>query len=228
LDRIFYFVVKWQPLAVFISACATAILAFLVVYQDRLRARAFRPKLDLEQGPFYPDFDAVPVIDEMTKNPLGEACYLQIRVKNYGCSPAKMVEVFIAKLEKEINGVFREVDGFYPLNLKWRHYDKVFLDRIPPDTGRDCTLGRIVNPEQKGEVGDDDPSLELPDGRSPFRLELAIKPTTRSDLLRPGKYRLLLEISASNAMHPKKRTIELEFTGEWLPETKNMVKAKPI
>lgn len=228
MDSILSTLAKWQPLAIFISALATYALAVAAVYGDRLRAFVFCPNLDLERGPFYPDYERIPITNQQTGEVLAEACYLQFRVRNDGPAPAEMVEVFIAKLEKETEGVFRKVEGFYPLNLKWRHYDAVFLDRLSPKTGRDCTLGRIVDPDRKRKVGDDHPLLQLSHDRSPFRLELATIPNTRSDLLAPGKYRLFLEIGASNVSRPKKRTMELEFTGEWLPKPIYMVEARLI
>ena len=217
---------KWQPLSFFVSAVATIGVALVAIFQDRLRRLFFSAKLDLEQGPFYPDLNILPLTNERTGEFLAEARYLQIRVKNDGPSQAEKVEVFVANLEREIDGVFREVNGFYPLNLKWRHYDSVFLERLSPKTARDCTLGRLVDPERKKVVGDDHPSLRLPPNRSPFRLELAVTPNTRSDLLEPGKYRLFLEICASNTRRPKKRTLELEFSGEWLPQDTEMATAR--
>jgi len=226
LDWLLCMLTKWQPLSIFISAIAAIAIAFIAIYQDKLRAYVFSPKLDLDQGPFYPDSVRVPLTDN-ADNFLANACYLQIRIKDKRAT-AEKVEVFVAKIEKEINGIFHRVDSFYPLNLKWRHYNTVFLDRLSPETSRDCTLGRIVEPANKQLVGDDHPSLNLSSNRSPFRLELATVPNTRSDLLAPGKYRLYLEIGASNARHPQKRTIELEFNGEWLQEMKDMVVARTI
>lgn len=216
---------EWQPLAIFISALGTVGLGFVAVYQDWLRRSVYCPELDLGKGPFYPDYEKVALENQKTGDILGKACYLQIRVENNGPSSAEKVEVFIAKLEKEIDGVFCKVKEFYPLNLKWRHYDTIYLDRLSPETGRDCTLGRITDPKYKKEVGDDYPSLKLPHNMSPFRLELGTTPSTRSDLLTPGKYRLFLEIGASNSRRPKKQTIELEFTGNWLPNPVDMAKA---
>lgn len=226
MDWILEKLTQWQPFSIFISALATIVLAIVAVFQDRLRSWVFSPKLDVEQGPFYPDPVKIPLTDG-DGNFVTEACYLQIRIKNDGTT-AEKVEVFIAKIEKEINGIFHKVESFYPLNLKWRHYGTIFLDRLSPNTGRDCTLGRIVNPQQKQKVGDDNPLLNIPQDRSPFRLDLATIPNTRSDLLSPGRYRLFLEIGASNTRHPKKRMIELEFTGEWLTETKDMAVARLI
>ena len=226
MDWLLSILTKWQPLSIFISAVAAIAIAFVAIYQDRLRSLVFSPRLDLEQGPFYPDSVRVPLSDN-AGNVVANACYLQIRVKNKRAT-AEKVEVFVAKLEKEINGIFHRVDSFYPLNLKWRHYNTVFLDRLSPETSRDCTLGRMVDPANKQRVGDDYPSLNLPSNRSPFRLELATVPNTRCDLLASGKYRLYLEIGASNARHPQKRTIELEFGGEWLQEIKDMAVARTV
>ena len=226
MDYLLGILTKWQPLSIFVSAVAALVVAFVAIYQDRLRALVYSPILDLKKGPFYPDSVRVPLTDN-TGNVVANACYLQIRVKNKRAAALK-VEVFVEKIEKEINSIFRRVDSFYPLNLKWRHYDTVFLDRLSPGTSRDCTLGRIVEPQNKHLVGDDHPSLNIPSNQSPFRLELATVPNTRCDLLAPGKYRLYLEIGASNARHPQKRKVELEFGGTWLQEIRDMAVARNI
>lgn len=237
LDAIYSAMVKWEPLATFILAIATILLffsttfvAFVALFHDRLRPLVFSPELDLEPGPFCPDYNKVPITNKRTGEELTKACCLGIRVRNSGPSSAEKIEVFVAKLCREENGVFEKVAGFYPLNLTWRHYDPpiVFLERLLPNTSRECALGQIVNPNQKQEVGADNPSLGLPADRSPFQLTLSAIPNTRSDLLKPGKYHLFLEIGAANARHVKKRTVELEFTGEWLPETKKMVVARRL
>jgi len=80
----------------------------------------------------------VPLVDNKG-NVVTGACYLQIRIRNEGAT-AEKVEVFVAKIEKESDGIFSKVDNFYPLNLKWRHYNEIFLDRLSPKTTRDCTL----------------------------------------------------------------------------------------
>jgi len=228
---------KWEPIATFILALATIllffatiILALVALFQDRLRTFVFSPSIDLEPGPFYPDYEKVPVTNKMTKQVITQACCLGIRIRNCGPSSAEKVEVFIAKIEKESNGVFCKVSGFYALNLTWRHYDPpvVFLERLLPDTARECALGSIVDPNQKHKVGADHSSLNLPANRSPFQLALATIPNTRSDLLAPGKYRLFLEIGSANARRVKKRTVELEFTGEWLAETDKMAVARLV
>jgi len=235
LDVIYSTMVKLEPIATFVLAIvtfllfiATFILALIALFQDRLRTIVFSPNLDLEPGHFYPDYNKVPITNTRTGEELTKACCLGIRVRNAGPSSAEKVEVFVAKLCREENGVFQKVAGFYPLNLTWRNYNTVFLDRILPNTSRECALGQIVNPNQKQKVGADHPSLGLPADRSPFQLTLSTIPNTRSDLLKPGKYHLFLEIGAANARHVKKRTVELEFTGEWLPETKKMVVARRL
>jgi hypothetical protein len=43
--------------------------------------------------------------------------------------------------------------------------------------------------------------------------------------LKPGKYRIFLEISAANTKKPKEKIIELKFSGEWsLKSTEEMAK----
>jgi len=235
LNVIYSTMVKLEPIATFVLAIvtfllfiATFILALIALFQDRLRTIVFSPNLDLEPGPFYPDYNKVPITNTRTGEELTKACCLGIRVINSGPSSAEKVEVFVAKLCREEDGVFQKVSGFYPLNLLWRNYNTVFLDRILPHTSRECALGQIVNPKQKQKVGADHPSLCLQDDRSPFQLTLSTIPNTRSDLLKPGKYHLFLEIGAANARNVKKRTVELEFTGEWLPQTKKMVFARRL
>jgi hypothetical protein len=215
---------KWQPLWFLLSALGTIAVVIFALLQDRIKPLIFSPKLELEQGPFYPDAEPVPILDKISNQILGVACYLQIRIKNNRAT-AEKVEVFIAKIEKEINGIFQEVKNFYPLNLKWRHLDVVFFERLSPGTGRDCTLGRIANPDNRESIGDYNPSLGLTPKQSAFRLELAVMPSTRSDLLTPGKYRLHLEIGASNAK-PKRKTIILQFDGHWSDNPRDMAVAK--
>lgn len=170
----------------------------------------------------------MPITHPTTKKVRTMACYLQIPVKNEGHAPAEMVEVFVAGVEKETDGIFRKIDSFYPLSLKWRHYNEPFMSRISPASVRDCTLGHLVEPQYKRRIYEPWLSLDLADDRSPFQLDLAVIPNTRTDLLLPGKYRLLLEIGASNTIRIKKRIVELEFSGKWLPNMRDMAKVKPV
>ena len=82
----------------FFSAVAAIAIAIVAIYQDRLRALVFSPKLDLEQGPFYPDSVSVPLTNN-TGNIITNACYLQIRIKDKRAT-AEKVEVFVATIEK--------------------------------------------------------------------------------------------------------------------------------
>jgi hypothetical protein len=230
LDKILCTLTTWQPLAVFISAFVGIVLAFFAIYGDRIRAFVSRPKLDLLPGPFYPDSEKIPITRTDSGAIVAEAAYLQFFVVNHGRTSAEKVEVYVEKLEKEINGIFQEVKEYFPLSLVWRHSNTDSLERLSPESRRACTLGRIVDPAKRSDplIDDAHPRLNLSPDRSPFRLELSYQTNTRSDLLEPGKYRLFLEIGGSNVRRPKKKILELEFTGEWLSDPRNMAVARIV
>ncbi|MCX5637748.1 MAG: hypothetical protein NTX52_08675, partial [Planctomycetota bacterium] len=168
---------EWRVVASWITAIGTLILASVAIWGEQIRRFLFGPRLDVEVGQFCAD--AVPVPITQDKRVLTRACYFQIRVRNNGKSAAKNVEVFVSQLQKQdSNGKFENVREFYPLNLKWRHYDTVFLERMSPSTGRDCCLGRVVYPPDKriGGIDDYDERFQLRDDEPLFRLELAIIP----------------------------------------------------
>jgi len=219
---------KWQSLSFFISAFGAIILAIVALFQDTLRAIVWRPKLELATENFYPDSEIVPLTRGAER--IAEAVYLQIPITNSGNATAEKVEVYLENVEREQNGAFHKISGLYPMDLRWRHTDRPFLERISPHTTRDCTVGFIVNPANRnvfyGEDIINNFLRNLPANCSPLNLVLDVIPNTRCDLLMPGKYHLYIEISASNIRQPNKRTIELDFTGEWLESVSDMIHAR--
>jgi len=211
--------------ASWITAIGTLILAGVAIWGKQIRRFLFCPKLDIEVGQFCADAVPVPITQDgrvLTK----KACYFQIRIRNNGKSAAENVEVFVSQLQKQdSNGKFENVREFYPLNLKWRHWDnKVFLGRLSPSsTGRDCCLGRVVCPPDNRIKGIDDYDERFRDDEPLFRLELARIPNTRPDLLKHGIYHLRLEVSASNTRKVRRQTIELQFSNKWSEDCKEIV-----
>jgi hypothetical protein len=162
----------WQGLFFFFSALGTFILAFIAVFQDHLRDLFYSPKLDIELGPFYLGANQVPIRDKISKRFLANAYYLQIPVTNKGAT-AKEIEIFIKKIEKEVNSKFQVIESFSSMSLNWSHYDHPILHRIHKNSSRECTLGRIVDPKRKIIAGDSYEFLDqdnLDNNISPFRL----------------------------------------------------------
>lgn len=227
MDSILCFLGKWQPLFICLASVGTFAVALAAVFGSWLKDRFMAPQLLIKPGIYHLDYEKAPLLRE--GQPIAEAFYLQIPIWNKGRSVAEKIEVFIEKIEKKINGKPDEMKGFYPLNLVWRHFNIVYLERLSPQSYRDITLGRIADPQTRRNVGDDSPALKMPGDHSPFKLWLAVQPTTRCDLLSPGKYHLSLEITAANARKPNVQKIELEFNGEWLPNNPmNMATVKLI
>ena len=152
--------------------------------------------------------------------------YLRLRVVNNGNDKAESVELFAAELSRQkADGTFDRVNSFLPMNLVWSHYGGVFLSAISPDTYKHCDLGHIVDPKMRDrvpiekkpwtddEVAHDDAILSL---------NTAVLPHTKSYLIRPGVYRLVVILAAANAK-PFRKTLEINLTGDWYDDEEKML-----
>jgi hypothetical protein len=153
----------------------------------------------------------------------GEAYYFRIWIENRGRQRADDVQVFAAHLRfKHADGIFRSVETFLPMNLRWSHsrtsLPDIFAD-INPLMGKHCDLGFISDPENPTL-----PALPLLDrGQVTFDLALEALSNTQSHRLLPGTYQLELRIAAANAK-PVARQIQLTFSGRWYSDIKDMFK----
>jgi len=203
----------------------TFAVVVVAAFQDRIRSRLFAPRLRLDGGPdYFPDIDPIPL-----GNPEGNiyGCFVGLPIRNHGPAPAKEIEVLVSELERFHNNKFEPNHRFYPLPLYWRHYNPkiVFLDRLLPGSIRHIGLGFIPSELTiKKSVG-----FGLQQEKLPFIIDSPMRPNTLSNIINPGRYRMTLEITASNSQKPVKIVIELSFDGEWQADnTRGMVSIKRV
>jgi hypothetical protein len=136
------------------------------------------------------------------------------------------VQVFAAKLSRQQDdGSFKEVESFFPMNLRWAHGQQrpsgpeIFAQGISPKMGKACDLGHVVDPASRKEIREDLP--DIPPQETILALDLETKPNTGSHLIPPGIYRLELTVAAANSA-PVTKTLELKVTGRWFDDERSM------
>lgn len=194
-----------------VAAGATFTAAIVALFKDSFLAWWRKPELTVE-----PELrkDLFPYEDK-DGNLVHYGYNFRLAIKNDGKTKAEKVEVFAAKLEKFKNGRFLK-EPFFPMNLTWAHDDESHRDWISPTTTRLCNLGRLLDPNRPnaGRSGSQGTVLEL---------HVQVTPTTRTNHLSSGTYRLYLEISASNCKLIQK-TLEIMHSGKWFDNEHAMYK----
>ncbi len=193
-------------------------LFFVAAFGGRIRAFLFKPKLDFEIHVSPPDCHKVGV-------GLGGSdirffsYYFRIKVKNRGNMTAENVEVFADQLQKFDDNVYRKVDSFLPMNLKWSHTHETFVDKISRDMYRHCDFFHIH------EIRKDLISLykqhlkleyldKMNEGVGIISFDLIAQSFNKGHLIDPGKYRIRLSVAGSNAKS-KSKTYQIDYGGKW-------------
>jgi hypothetical protein len=212
----------WVPeyAAAWVGAIATFLAVLVALFQEPLRRAWYRPILTvrIQLGP--PDCHQTQMTMIATtaageQQIVGQypCYYFRDWVENTGRGRATDVQVFAAELQRrQADGTFRRDDAFLPMNFKWSHSHEVFAAGLSPGMGKHCDIAHVLEPQgaqQKGET-----VVGVPSGQTVLTLDLEMEPNTRTHLLAPGVYRLLLRIAASNRM-PATSTIEITHTGNW-------------
>ena len=171
-----------------------------------------------------PGFRAGDLLSDPESYPSADAYYLRLRVQNSGGQKAETVEVFADKLlERQEGGIFREVGSFLPMNLLWSHYRQPHLHVIPPGTHRHCDLAHIIDPQKRFFFpGEQRTWPGIPPERTILSFDTHVQSNTRSHLVSPGTYRLLITVAAANA-EPVTKTLEITLTGDWYDEQDEML-----
>jgi hypothetical protein len=135
--------------------------------------------------------------------------FLRLWVDNQGDERAERVQVFLDLVSKaQLDGTFNPVDGFLSMNLRWAHESsgrpEAFAEVISPGIGRQCNVGGVMKSTP-----------------NEFILWTEAGPSSRSNVLPPGVYKLELKIAASNA-RPFPQELELRFTGAWSDDADDM------
>jgi hypothetical protein len=155
------------------------------------------------------------------------ACYyLRIWVENVGKTRAERVQVYASKLlRRSADGLFKEVEAFLPMNLRWSHGQQasggpeIFAEGISPGMGKHCDFGHVLDPQFRKAVGHNLPGVAT--DQTILVLDLEVPPATLSHLVPPGEYRLELRVAAANCA-PVTKAIELTITGKWFEDQNQM------
>jgi hypothetical protein len=146
--------------------------------------------------------------------------YLRIWIENVGNQRAEQVQVFASKLNrKQPDGTFAEVSSFLPMNLRWAHIDRPYLESLSPRMGQHCNVGYVADPNTRSVPAEFLPPVS--DDKTRLRLSLEVQPNTGSDLLEQGTYLLELKIAASNS-EPVTMSLELFVSGTWYDDETQM------
>jgi len=203
------------------GAGATSAAVLVALFKEDLIRLWRSPELRATVQLRAPDCTATPIHLQMGDHIATFECYyFRLWIENLGRERAEAVQVYAAKLlKRHADGVFRAVEDFLPMNLRWAHSNPttptIFAD-INPKMGRHCDLGRIVDPNSPL-----DKRTGVPAGRTVFHLDMEVEPATGSHLLSPDVYQLQLRIAGRNAL-PIEKQIEITLPGGWFPDQAKM------
>jgi hypothetical protein len=234
-------VVKW------LSAVGTLFAVIVALFKEEIVRLWRRPRLDARIALRSPDCEKIEIqvsttpqlqfsgtnaegLLSVTGNivapPIwrGEAFFFRVWIENNGRQRAEKVQVFASRLKlKYADSIFRPVESFLPMNLRWTHSQsnvpEIFAD-INPSMGRHCDLGSISDPKNPTQT----PLRGLDGGQVSFDLALEVFPNTQSHRLPPGCYQLEMRLAAANA-RPVVKTIEINFSGRWHADVADMFKS---
>jgi hypothetical protein len=213
-------------LAQWVESIATTVAVIgaliIAIFQDRMRAWVMRPELDASVDTKSPD--CLKIDYGIWASPgkllaVGNSYYLRIKVENKGKMAAESVEVFADRLLRlHADGSFQEVKTFLPMNLKWANIDEAVLPVLHPHhTYRHCNVAHIIKPEHRSRFSvqaEDKQFPDVPPEKTILSFDTSVKAHTMSHLAPPGKYHLVVVLSAANA-EPVEKTLEINLTGDW-------------
>jgi len=215
-----------NSLAAWATAFATFILAFVAIFQDKIRAWIKRPKLNAEIVCAPPDCHQTKynTVHKKGKYPItAESYFFRMRIINNGNKKAENVEVYAYKLErKQSNNTYEKMNWFLPLNLVWTHYGTAFIEAISPEMEKHCDLGVILKPQSRKDIDKQD--IDYYDSsKTLFSLSVLVYPNTLTHLLKDGDYRLYLKIAASNT-EPTEKILRIVIDGHWSDSEDEMLR----
>jgi hypothetical protein len=149
--------------------------------------------------------------------------YLRLLVTNDGRSRATDVQVYAERLEKQgPDGTFELVTRFLPMNLKWTNVGTIYMP-LPAGARKHIDLAHVLEPTRRNAFGgEDDPSLNVPGGKTVLSFDVEMKAFTMGHLAQPGVYRLTLDLTSSETRR-QRHTIEINHTGEWFDDESAML-----
>lgn len=225
----FFLDIDWSLFANLLVGVGTIALAIVAVFQQNIHNWLNKPKLNIEVTGQPPDCHKMP-LSVMQPFPLqqpiliqtDEGYYYRIRVVNTGRDRAENAEVFIASVSKKVGDGYEKVEQFLPMNLLWSHVERPFLEAISPGgMEKHCNFGYVIPPEDMPERVTS--WLDVPRDETIFTLALEVHPNTLSNMLTSGEYRIDILIAAANMKKPKKKTLEMNISGQWYGDESEML-----
>ena len=215
---------EWAILGSSASAIVTLLAVLVALFREEIRIRWYRPILSATIRLKAPDCHKTELVSSKGLIALvGECYYLRIWVQNEGRQRAEKVQVFVSGLQKQhADGLFKDVDSFLPMNLRWSHSSppEIFAEGISPGMGRHCDFGHILDPVFREQLKFSTPPL-FAKGRTILELDLEVQPNKLSHLVLEGHYRFHVKVAAANS-HPTEKCWDLNLTGKWFPEEDKM------
>ena len=185
-----------------------------------LENRIFRPKLKIFIKMSPPDCHPIDMKDGQGKIS-ASVYYLRFRIENVGKKEAKDVQVMMTRLE-EFNGQnFVMKDSFLPLNLTWSNIGGYSVQSIPTHTFRHCDFGYITEGSHMNMILSSF-GLKSNGFKAILKTDTIVQPNTGSHIIFPGKYKLWVNVSASNADTIEK-VFEINFDNRFDLITKNFI-----
>ena len=128
------------------------------------------------------------------------------------------------------NGEYKKVDSFLPLNLVWSHMhemttmeNRMTMKTIPAGVFHHCDLGYLTHNRWKDKLLSAYPLKQQ--AEVILKMDTIVEPNTGSHIVFPGKYRLTIHVSASNAKMLRK-VYQIEIKNIWSELGKNMIDIK--
>lgn len=218
----------WIPL---MGVLVALLLGIVGIFQDRIRSWFRKPNLKISIKVEPPDCHMIPLTKKETGEVIDDVYYLRFRINNSGNQEARDVQVIVTELYEFNNRECVRVDSFLPLNLVWSHThemsmeNRMIMKTIPEDVFRHCDLGYLTHSHWKDHLLSAYPLKKRADVI--LKMDTIVEPNTGSHIIFPGKYRLTVYVSASNAK-TLKTIFEIEVKDIWNNLGKKMVALRSV
>lgn len=220
-----------SPLNDWLTAILTYVIAAataLALFQDWFRSLFWYPELQMSIAAEPPDshrtyrYASVPTTPEITF--LDPCYYYRLKVRNIGNAAAREVEVYATQVKQWTDSGWSDFTQFIPQYLSWSLLrGTTSLPIIPPKASRYCDLGHVLNPVERANVDVYENDSKLPHNETILSLDVSVKALRRGHLLPKGKYKIHLEVTASNA-EPRTCIVTAINPGVWHDDEATMLR----
>jgi hypothetical protein len=217
-----------------LTAIGTVSAVVFVLFQEKWRKWNYHPTINVSAITKPPDCVKIPYVQTtflpgMVHSVIRRettSYYLRALVENIGNETARNVEIYAKELKRESkDGRWERVEDFPPMNLTWSNPQPEHassLPSLPPGSRRHCDVGHILDPkDQKSMEAEDRSDLELEAGMVSLTFDLINRPLHLGHIVKPGRYRLAIEVAADN-FDAVVKEVEINFDGRWNGDQRTM------